>query len=267
MQIDQRTAVSQALEQAPILICLFGGFRLLKDGQCVAIRNGGKTESLLYNLALRHGHPVPRDNLLCLLWPDVDAGLAGQALHSLVHSLHKQLGQAIQGAAPVVFQDGRYKLNTTAGVQTDLTQFESLASAGDRNVRAGDWSAATACYEVAVSLYRGDLDGAADIYAVVQRERLRARYLGMLARLADHHFTLEDYATCLHYAIALLECDPCREDAHRLAMRCYVRRGERAQAFRQYRTCEQALRSEYGAVPETATSELFDRLRLHPNSL
>jgi len=267
VQIDQRIATGQGLEQAPILICLFGGFRLLKDGQSVAVRGGGKTEEMLYNLALRHGHPIPRDSLLCLLWPDVDVGLAGQALHSLVHSLHKQLGRAIQGAAPVVFQDGRYQLNTTAGVQTDLTQFESLASAGDRRVRAGDWSAATACYGVAVRLYCGDLDGAADIYAVVQRERLRAMYLGMLARLADHHYTLEDYAACLHFAIALLECDPCREDAHRLAMRCYVRRGERAQAFRQFRLCEQALRSEFDAVPETATSDLFDQLRLYPSSL
>ncbi|NTU64270.1 MAG: alpha/beta hydrolase, partial [Chloroflexi bacterium] len=69
------------------------------------------------------------------------------------------------------------------------------------------------------------------------------------------------------YASRLLTVDPCREDAHRLAMRCYARRGERAQALRQYQVCETVLRSEFDAVPEPATRQLFDQIRLSPASV
>jgi DNA-binding SARP family transcriptional activator len=72
---------------------------------------------------------------------------------------------------------------------------------------------------------------------------------------------------CLEHAQCLLVHDPCREDAHRLAMRCYVRRGERAQAVQQYRLCEQILRAELDARPEHATMALFDQVRLNPDSV
>ena len=40
--------------------------------------------------------------------------------------------------------------------------------------------------------------------------------------------------------------------------------GERVQAMRQYLLCERLLRETFDAVPEPATRELYDRLRLYP---
>ena len=76
-----------------------------------------------------------------------------------------------------------------------------------------------------------------------------------------------DYTGCLSHARRLLANDPCREDAYRLMMRCYVRLGERAQALRQYRLCQTILRTEFDAVPEPATTALFDQIRLDPGSI
>jgi DNA-binding SARP family transcriptional activator len=98
----------------------------------------------------------------------------------------------------------------------------------------------------------------------VQRERVRALYLSLLGRLADQYFRECDYPAALEYALRLLSDDPCREDAHRLVMRCHVRLGERAQALRQYRVCQQILAAEFEARPEPLTSVLFDRVRLDP---
>ena len=61
--------------------------------------------------------------------------------------------------------------------------------------------------------------------------------------------------------------DPCREDAHRLIMRCYVRQGERAEALHQYRVCVNTLRVEFDSAPETATTILFEQIRLDPGSI
>ncbi len=55
---------------------------------------------------------------------------------------------------------------------------------------------------------------------------------------------------------------PCREDAYRMLMRCYIRRGERAAALNLYRRCVDILRAEFDAVPEPTTTALFEQIRL-----
>ena len=64
-----------------------------------------------------------------------------------------------------------------------------------------------------------------------------------------------------------MEHDPCREDAHRLVMRCHVRRGERAQALHQYRVCEGILRAAFETSPQPVTAVLFEQVRLAPGSV
>jgi DNA-binding SARP family transcriptional activator len=240
---------------------------LLRTGELLAVRPGGKHEAFLSTLALRPDSRLPRDTLLEALWPDAAYPLAVQSLNSLVYSLSKMLSRAIGGASPVLHPDGSYRLNLAAGVGVDTLSFERLARTGDEHSRNGQYGAAATAYQQAVGLYAGDLYAAADAHAVVERERLRARFHTLLARLAEHHFKENDYATALDYALGLLESDPTREDAYRIVMRCYVRRGERAQALRQYRVCERILRSEFDARPEPATLALFERVRHDPASV
>ncbi len=251
----------------PIFICLLGRFRVLKAGQIMTVCAAGKAESLLCCLALRSGYAAPRDFLLDTLWPNSELTLAGQSLSSLVHRMHTLLGDGIGGAAPVVCANGHYLLNVEAGIGVDVACFETLATAGEQHAHGNDRSAAAAAYERALSLYRGDLCIASDAHAVIESERLRAIYLSILARLADYYYDQRDYAACLTHAQRLLSNDSCREEAHRMVMRCYVRRGERAQAFRQFRLCEKILRAEFDAAPEPATQSLFNQTRLDPASI
>ncbi len=249
---------------APVLVCLLGPFRLLKRGQPVALGSGGKTEALLSALALPGGRRLTRATLLSLLYPDQDIALAGQALNSLVYTLKKRLADALAGAPPVLHDDGGYWLNVEAGVATDVAAFESHAACGDQAARLGCMDMAALHYHRAAALYRGDLEAASDLCAVVERERLRIRCLTLLARLADLHFAQADYAACLEDAWRLLSRDPYREDAHRLVMQCYVRLGERAQALHQFRLCQDLLRAEFDAAPEPATVALFNQIRVAP---
>jgi DNA-binding SARP family transcriptional activator len=86
----------------------------------------------------------------------------------------------------------------------------------------------------------------------------------LLSNLAEARFTLGDYASSRDWGQTILQCDPCREDAHRLVMRCDVRMGRRAQALSQYRTCTEILQREFAAEPEPATRDLYEAVRLSP---
>jgi len=177
------------------------------------------------------------------------------------------LGDAVRYGSPVVHGNGWYRLNTEGGISIDVDDFDDEIDHGDRLMRAGQTSAAIPSYERAIGLYEGDLHVGAEVGQVVERERLRARFLSVRARLGEYHYGQGAYAEALSNGLALLRNDPCREDAHRMVMRCYVRLGQRSQALRQYGTCLIALEREFDARPETATTELYELVRLNPDGV
>jgi DNA-binding SARP family transcriptional activator len=251
-----------------VLVCLFGHFRVLRSGAAVPLRHGGKMEHLFCALALREHQHATREALLEELWPGCDHGRASQSLNTLVHDLRRLFAAELAGCPPVMRTGDGYRLNTSAGVAVDIVRFDGLATAAAKRFRLGDPTSAVGYYDQAVALYQGDLcGGGGDLRTLIERERLRALYLTMLARLADHYFELGTYAVALGHAERLLQCDPCREDAHRAVMRCFARLGQRAQAMKQYKLCREVLQREFEAAPEPATEDLFTRLRLHPEAV
>lgn len=252
---------------SPVTICLLGRFRVVKAGAPVTLRPGGKTETLLCRLALREHYRAPREWLLEAVWPESDTSHATHALNSLVHATRKSFGDALDGAAPVVYTDGGYQLNTEAGVAVDIGEFDTLVDQAEWGFRNGDVADGVRFALHAIAVYQGDLCAVDGVRALVERERLRAVYLSLLGQVADHYFREKDYSNALRYSLLLLRHDPCREDAHRLVMRCYVRFGQRAQAFRQYKTCERMLESEFDARPEPLTEALYDQVRTAPGTI
>jgi DNA-binding SARP family transcriptional activator len=248
----------------PILICVLGEFRVLKAGRSVELPSGGKAEYLLTCLALGPSTGVSREALLAGLWPNQDPLLASESLNSLIYRLHRLLGDALDGANPVLHAKGRYRLNVEAGVRADTLWIEALAAEGAQLAQAGHQRAAIALYQRAADLYRGHAGAVSDVHTWMEYERLRELCLNLRAGVVQYYFSAEDYTACLDHALALLRHEPCREDIHRIAIRCFVRLGERGKALRQYRLCELALRKDFDAAPEGATVALFDQVRLDP---
>ncbi len=259
-------AAEHLVAGAPMVVHLLGVFGIAKSGTDVPLRPGGKIEALIAELALLE-FGASRDELVTSVWPNSDPELAAHSLRSLLHSLHRQFGDVLDGAPPIVRAAGRYRLNWNAGVATDVGAFELLADAGDDAWRHHDESAAISAYSNAVQHYRGDLCIGTDVRHVLRRERLRLRFLTMQASLGAHAFHSHDYRTALQHAQSILQSDPCREDAYRLAMRCHVRLGERAQALRQYQICRSVLGTEFEAEPEEDTTRLYEAVRLTPDAI
>jgi DNA-binding SARP family transcriptional activator len=184
-----------------------------------------------------------------------------------MHSLKAQLADALAGQPPIVHTQSHYALNLHGGVRVDVLEFESAVTAGHRLFLAGSTGAAIESYEHAVALYGGDLAAGSDVSELLEREQLRATCLTALGRLADAQFELAHYEQALESAVRLLGVDPCREDAHRMVMRTYVRLGARAQALRHYSLCRSILQDEFDALPEPATERLFNLIRADPGQV
>jgi DNA-binding SARP family transcriptional activator len=251
----------------PVAIGLLGLFRLLLAGKPAPIGSESKAAHLLLCLALARPHRLPRLQLLERLWPQADPALATQSLNSVVYSLHKFTRSALGGKELVVHEHGDYQLNMDSGLSIDLDQFEAWHGLGTQLLSQGDGREGVGYCRQALALYRGDLCGGDDLQTVIERERLHVAFLDLLVRLASHHYAQGNPGQALPYLQRLIAHDPCREDAHRLAMRCYMQIGQRAQALRQFRVCCRALILEFDAQPEPATVALFEQVRLNPASL
>src|SRR5262249_51462689 len=152
----------------PVMLCLLGNFRLLAAGKFIPIHPGGKSEALLSLLALQSSRRVPRERLVQTLWPASDPALGLRSLNTLVYNLHNLLGPPLNGAAPVLHEDGYYRLNTAAGIGIDVMNFDRCIADGDQHMQAGDTSATLDAYTQAVALYRGDLCFAADAHTLME---------------------------------------------------------------------------------------------------
>lgn len=252
---------------APIMISLLGSFRLMIYDKQVPISSGSKSELLLTHLALTRQYRLERSHILEQLWPGYDVTLAGQSLNSLIYQLNKLTKKFSKHDSLVNHDSGYYYLDMSEEIGIDIDYFDAWRAEGMRLLNKGENAKGIAFYECALALYKGDLGGDSSIQTIIEGERLRAAFLDLLASLSDYAYFNGDHTKALSYIHRLLKHDPCREDAHRQAMRCYVRLGTRAQALRQYQLCCQILAAEFDIKPEAATQELFDQIRLDPTSV
>jgi DNA-binding SARP family transcriptional activator len=264
---DEPTAVSTSPLSGPQLghtlkVRLLGRFEVAIDNRPVGTWDSARGLILFKYLLIHRDHPCARDVLMDVFWPDVSPDKARNRFHVALSALRRSLRSV--GDIPVVeFRDGAYGLNPRLDLQVDVDEFERLVETAGRAQKEGDTETAIACCTQAVTLYRGDLlaETPYDDWALLPRETLRVTYLDVLDRLAALNLAKGSFGPCVAVAQLILQQDPCREDAHRLLMRCYAQQGRVHEALRQFELCSRALATTLGGGPSRATVELRHSIR------
>ena len=219
----------------------------------------------LFGYLLTHRQPWPaREVLMEVFWPEKSPKASRNSLNVAIHGLRRVLGQA-KDVPVIVYSGGTYRLHPDVRLWLDVEEFDKLVERGRLHEDVGETDQATAAYEFATGLYRGEFlaDDPYDDWAALIRERLRLAYLDTLGRLGNLHFNAGRYAASADLCQRIIEQDPCREDAYRRLMRCYSRQGQPHLALIQYRACVRALQSELGVEPDLATVKLHNQVRRH----
>jgi DNA-binding SARP family transcriptional activator len=253
------TLVQPPEKHPQLTVCLLNYFHVEAAGQVIP-SCGPKADALLALLALRRECRAARADVLFGLWPDCDETLAAQNLNSLNSNLKKSLGKYLDGQPPVIAEDGTYRLNIEAGIDIDIACFDALSDNAEHAMRAGT-PAARVLIDQALAVYRGNLHTRETSDALMQFERLRTRFLGLLAWAAAWHAESAEWCEATRLAYRMLAEDECREDAHRILMRALAAQGQRTQALRQFQLCAELLRKAFDAQPEQASQLLYERLR------
>jgi DNA-binding SARP family transcriptional activator len=241
---------------------LLGSLEVRVDGSPVSSWNGQRGVSVLRYLLSRRQHACSRDQLLEEFWPDVPVAAARNRLQVAISGLRRAFLD-VTALNIVEYADGGYRINPVLLVEVDAESFVRALHSAAAAERAGDREAARTAYRQATALYRGDFaaDAPYEQWTLLPRESLRLKLVDSLDRLSRIELADRRIDDCIATAHRMLDVDPCREDAHRLLMRCYASQGRPYQALRQYEFCQRILRVTIDASPARDTTVLYHAIR------
>jgi len=161
-------------------IDLFGGFCVTVDGRAVpdAAWSRRKPATLIKLLALAPGHRLRREQVIDVLWPELDPSAAAANLRKALHSARRALNPG--DGADLIVSVGELLCLSFAELSIDVDDYWVLAATARRTHNADS-------YLRAIELYQnGPLTE--DVYedwAVVPRDDLRADWTALATDFAE----------------------------------------------------------------------------------
>ena len=228
-------------------IWLFGTPRLAFEGAAWRFAVPPRAVQLLAYLALRR-EPVRRSVVAAALWPDELDTTARANLRRHLHHLRRALPD-VPGVNWLVEDGQLIGWNHSAPAFIDAVAFLEL-------------NADAATRGEALALVTGDfLAGFEDEWLVVERERLRARYLEALLELAAERRLARDFSVAINLGERLLAEDDLREDVVREIVTARYESGDRSGALGVFERFAARLQEMLGVEPSPETLALVAAVR------
>ena len=230
----------------------FGEFRLELDGATVAAAGKGpkKVLALLKAIIAYGGKSVAEQTLIDALWPDSEGDAGREALKITLLRLRRLL--SIKDAVEV--HEGRIGLKLSR-CWVDALAFTEL-------VRSADGADSGVSDEV-LELYRGTFlrEEVSDPWAVAPRERLRAKFIHVVAGRGVRMEALSQFEPAMNLYLRGLEADDLTEEFYQGLMRCYLAMGRPSEGISTYRRLRHVLSVTLNIAPSPESERLYERLR------
>jgi two-component SAPR family response regulator len=192
------------------------------------------------------------EELAMAIWHDTLSPSVKIQVRNAIYRLRSALGHDA-----VLSIEAGYSFNRALDYQSDMEQFESYIRKGRE---AEEDSPRVGYYRTACDLYRGHyLPGIDGTWVLVERERLWKLYVDTALYSARYLFQTHSYNSAVECCERILREDGAVEEAHRLILSIYGKRGEKGLLKRQYEKCVRAL-SDLGLKPSNETISLYKKL-------
>jgi len=224
-----------------------------------------KARHILQLLITQRGKSLEKEQILDLLWPELEPSAAENRFKVTLNALNRALEPKRPSHSASFFilrHETAYGLNPVATIQVDAEEFEQLVTEGTAAAKKEDMETALECYRQALALYQGDYlqDCLYEDWCSEERERLLTLYLSTANKVAAMLTEQGEWEAAIQTCQRILTKDNCWEEAYRLLMLCYDRLGLRSKALQTYKQCVKCLRKELDVAPSPQTVELYKRI-------
>ncbi len=262
---DAFSQISQILakkESAKIKVQTLGNFEVWVNGKKLNSKDWGRDKSVQlfqFFLIARSRKALLKDSIVDKLWED---DLDDQGFKVALHGINKALEPDRKSHSETNYlqRNGHaYQLNFEQ-IFIDSFAFEALISIGNQ-LLSTDEKGAKKAYRLALELYKGSFlpDRVYEDWSADERERLQLIYLNAAIELSDLLLN-ENPVESIQIAQNALLVDVVWEDAYRIQMQAYLKKGNRPMAIKTYQVCEQVLKEEFGIKPLPETRKVYESI-------
>ncbi len=235
---------------------MLGGLRVICGDRVIDRFRTRKAASLLARLALFPDRAHPREELISLLWPEMDVEAGRVNLRQALSALRHLIDDGRPQIGPVIIANNSVVRLEAGFVVTDVAEFEdalrSVATNGCNSVSAR---------ERALELYRGELmNGFYDEWIFPERRRLESLYVTALHEQQAELAGRGDMQRAIPYALKAVQMDPYDEEGHLAVMRLHAAAGDPTAVRRQFDQLVSILKEELDADPSDETRASGARL-------
>jgi DNA-binding SARP family transcriptional activator len=228
------------------------GWRWL-DGSRLPGRQG---RVVLAYLALSH-HPVSRDELADLVWPDAVTASWERDLSAVVSKVRAALSSIDLGST-LHSALGCYELELPPDSSVDVEDAVRFVEEAESAWRVDNRDCALPAAATAANLARRPLLPAErGLWIERRRDELRVTLLRALDVLVEGLAGGPFEHDALRHAKDAVALDPYRENGYVRLMRLHLSRGDRAEALRVYEQCRDTLAHDLGVRPSSQTDAVY----------
>ena len=243
-------------------IHLLGPFEIKHNGKSLTNLDwrSQQTQTIAKILLANVGKVVTSDFIRDVLWPDDLSGSTRSRLHVRISQLRNGLKDKKELLRTV---HNGYIFEMDDSCWMDVSEFQSLLTAGETLQKTGQQLQAIQVYEKARQLYRGDFL-AEDLYAdwtYTIREYFRERFLSLLIELSECYAQQGRYRLAIARARQALKQDYLRETIYARLMLYHYYAGDRSQALRIFEHCREVLKDELNVSPIESTVQFAAQIK------
>jgi two-component SAPR family response regulator len=205
---------------------------------------------------------VEKEVLIDVFWGEEDLATIEKNFHPTISHIRKALNSRQSFKQNfLIFRDGAYQLNPELAYSIDTEEFEAAIAKAEKAKKEKDYERLRENLEKALEIYRGDyMSGVYENWADERRLFYSEQHSRVLTGLSKLAFSSKNWSDALKFTNQILQKDPFREDAHRLAMKIYAAQGKRSAVIEQFENLQKLLKKELGIVPSGETRRVFQEL-------
>jgi DNA-binding SARP family transcriptional activator len=222
-----------------------------------------RASALLGCLISSPGRKLGREQLMDLLWPDLDVHVAANRLNGAVHELRQILDPHITRPASsrlLRLERDILELADNTQIWIDAEAFDELL----KEARASsDPDKTEHLLEEAALLYRGGylLEELYSEWAGQRRDALHRNWVGLLLDLAELQIERGSFPQAIETLNRLRSVELTNETALQRLMQLFTQLDRRGEALQMYRQHAEMLERDYEDQPLPETRQLYDELR------
>ena len=246
------------LNTSPVSICLFGGFRMERDGKVLTddINRSQKHWSVLAYLVIHRDRDIPQTELIEQFWQEENCANPASALKTLLYRIRAMIEPLFgDDTEAVVSRRGSYAWNRDLPCEVEDLCLRASVPELESGERLELLRRATGLYKGMLLPKLSD-----QIWLIPLATRLHSRYVTAVKELFDLLVERGLYDELASVCLRASELDPMNESLHIMAIRALLFQGRNSAALSHYEKTTEMLYRSLGVRPSDELRELYTEI-------